>query len=155
MIGWHHQLDGHEFKQALGVGNGQGGQVCCSPWDRKELDTADRLNWIEQLDYWVTLQIHFPSMIRTFSWKLAAIQKTYFILSPHFSYLIDVATDLGFSDIMCQFQVPVNCIVWFPYSLFSLTSLLNDVGVNQKPQDHRGTTWHQQVTFAPTSKRAS
>ena len=44
MIGWHHQLDGHEFKQALGVGNGQGGQVCCSPWDRKELDTADRLN---------------------------------------------------------------------------------------------------------------
>ena len=31
MIGWHHRLDGHEFEQALGVGDGQGGLVCCSP----------------------------------------------------------------------------------------------------------------------------
>ena len=30
MVGWHHQLDGHEFKQALGVGDGQGSLVCCS-----------------------------------------------------------------------------------------------------------------------------
>ena len=39
MVGWHHQLDGHEFEQALGDGEGQGGLVCCSPWGRKELDT--------------------------------------------------------------------------------------------------------------------
>ena len=32
MVGWHHQLDGHEFEQALGAGDGQGGLVCCSPW---------------------------------------------------------------------------------------------------------------------------
>ena len=32
MIGWHHQLNGHEFEQAPGVGDGQGGLVCCSPW---------------------------------------------------------------------------------------------------------------------------
>ena len=32
MVVWHHQLDGHEFEQALGVGNGQGSLVCCSPW---------------------------------------------------------------------------------------------------------------------------
>ena len=32
MVGWHHWLDGHEFEQALGVGNGQGSLVCCSPW---------------------------------------------------------------------------------------------------------------------------
>ena len=32
IVGWHHQLDGHEFEQALGVGDGQGGLVCCSPW---------------------------------------------------------------------------------------------------------------------------
>ena len=32
MVGWHHQLDGHEFEQALGVGDGQGGSLaCCSP----------------------------------------------------------------------------------------------------------------------------
>ena len=44
MVGWHHQHDGHEFEQALGVGDGQGSLVCCSPWDRKESDTTERLN---------------------------------------------------------------------------------------------------------------
>ena len=41
MVGRHHQHDGHEFEQALRVGNGQGGLACCSPWDRKELDTSE------------------------------------------------------------------------------------------------------------------
>ena len=38
MVGWHHQLDGHEFEQVPGVSDGQGGLVCWSPWGRKELD---------------------------------------------------------------------------------------------------------------------
>ena len=38
MIGWHHQLDGHEFEQARGAGDGQGNLACCSPWGCKELD---------------------------------------------------------------------------------------------------------------------
>ena len=37
MVGWHRQLNGHEFEQVLGTGDGQGGQVCCSPWGHKEL----------------------------------------------------------------------------------------------------------------------
>ena len=36
MVGWHHRLDGHEFEQALGVGNGQGSMAHCSPWGHKE-----------------------------------------------------------------------------------------------------------------------
>ena len=44
MVGWHHQLDGHEFEQALGVGDGQGSLTCCSPWGHKESDTTERLN---------------------------------------------------------------------------------------------------------------
>ena len=48
MVGWHHQLDGHEFKQALGVGDGQGSLVCCSPWGRKESDTTEGLNWTDR-----------------------------------------------------------------------------------------------------------
>ena len=44
MVGWHHCLDGHEFEQAPGVGDGQGGLACCSPWGRKESDTTERLN---------------------------------------------------------------------------------------------------------------
>ena len=47
MVGWHHQLDGHEFEQASGVGDGQGSLACCSPWDSKESDTAERLNWTD------------------------------------------------------------------------------------------------------------
>ena len=41
MVGWHHQLDGHEFEQALGFGDGQGGLACCSPWGCKELDMTE------------------------------------------------------------------------------------------------------------------
>ena len=47
MVGWHHRLDGHEFEQALGVGDGQGSLTCCSPWGHKESDTTEQLNWIE------------------------------------------------------------------------------------------------------------
>ena len=43
-VGWHHGLNGHEFEQALGVGNGQGSLVCCSPWGLKLLDMTERLN---------------------------------------------------------------------------------------------------------------
>ena len=44
VAGWHHRLDGHEFEYALGVGDGQGGQVCCDSWGHKELNTTERLN---------------------------------------------------------------------------------------------------------------
>ena len=45
MVGWHHWLYGHEFEQALGVGDGQGSLACSSPWDHKYLDMAEWLNW--------------------------------------------------------------------------------------------------------------
>ena len=44
MVGWHHRLNGHEFEQAAGDGEGQGGQVCCSSWSCKESDTTEQLN---------------------------------------------------------------------------------------------------------------
>ena len=48
MVGWHHWLNGHEFEQALGVGDGQGILACCSPWGCKESDTTEWLNWTDQ-----------------------------------------------------------------------------------------------------------
>ena len=45
MVGWHHGLNGHEFEQALKVGDGQGSLACCSPWGCKESDTTEWLNW--------------------------------------------------------------------------------------------------------------
>ena len=41
IVGWHHQVDGHEFEQALGVGDGQGSLACCSSWGHKELDITE------------------------------------------------------------------------------------------------------------------
>ena len=43
MAGWHHQLNGHEFGWAPGVGDGHGGLACCCSWGRKELDMTKRL----------------------------------------------------------------------------------------------------------------
>ena len=44
IVGGHHQLSGHEFEQTPGDSEGQGSQACCSPWDHKESDRAERLN---------------------------------------------------------------------------------------------------------------
>ena len=43
MVGWHHRLNGHEFEQTPGVGEGQGSPVRCGPWGHKESDTTERL----------------------------------------------------------------------------------------------------------------
>ena len=56
MVGWHHWLDGYEFEQALGIGDGQGSLACCSLWLRKESDTTERLNLCFQL----SLPFRFP-----------------------------------------------------------------------------------------------
>ena len=47
MVGWHHQLNGHEFEWTPRVDDGQGGLACFSPWGHKESDTTERLNWNE------------------------------------------------------------------------------------------------------------
>ena len=50
MVGWHNWRDGHEFEQALGVGDRQGSLVCCTPWGRKEVDMTD--DWTEMIFAW-------------------------------------------------------------------------------------------------------
>ena len=50
MVGWHHWLDGHEFEQVPGVGDGQGSLVCCSSCGEKESDTTEEMNWTELSD---------------------------------------------------------------------------------------------------------
>ena len=59
MAGWYHWVDGHEFEQAPGVGDGQGSLVCCSPWVT-ESDTTEGLNWTEcgMLCLWFLVSYH-------------------------------------------------------------------------------------------------
>ena len=55
MVGWHHRLNGHGFGWTPGVGDGQGGLVCCSSWGHKESDTSERLNWTDwAVRYWAS-----------------------------------------------------------------------------------------------------
>ena len=49
MVGGHHRLDGHEFEQALGVGDGQGSLACCSLWGHKESGMTEQLNWTDSV----------------------------------------------------------------------------------------------------------
>ena len=51
MVGWHHQLDGHESEQALGDGEGQAGLACCSPWGHKQSDMTEQLNNNKDISY--------------------------------------------------------------------------------------------------------
>ena len=59
MVGWHHQLNRHEFEQALGVGEVQGSLACCSPWAHKESDPTEQLNWTFYLLFFNCLLMDF------------------------------------------------------------------------------------------------
>ena len=50
MVGWHHRLNGHGFGWTPGVGDGQGGLVCCSSWGLKESDMTEWLNWADSIE---------------------------------------------------------------------------------------------------------
>ena len=52
MVRWQHLLNGHEFGRTPGVGNGQGGLMCCSSWGCKELDLTEQLNWTDGRESW-------------------------------------------------------------------------------------------------------
>ena len=67
MAGWHHRLDGRESEWTPGVGDGQGGLACCSPWGRKESDMTERLNWTEPIIY-----IYTP--LKFFYWVIVDVQ---------------------------------------------------------------------------------
>ena len=63
MVRWHHQLNGHEFGQTPGVGDGQGGLACCSPWGCKESDMTEQLNLRnkekkKQIRHWLNGVLH-------------------------------------------------------------------------------------------------
>ena len=72
MVGWHHQLDEHEFEQAMGVGDGQGSLACCSPWGHKESDMTERLNWTETMRDHGSVKQSCPRNLSIFSNREAA-----------------------------------------------------------------------------------
>ena len=65
MVGWHHRLNGHEFEQAPGVGEGQGSLVCCSPWGLKESDRTEQLHF----HFLSLLLISMMALEKQWKWK--------------------------------------------------------------------------------------
>ena len=59
MVGWHHWLNGHEFEQTPGDGEGQEGLACCSPWGHKELDTTE---WLDNNNPWPVARLQEPAL---------------------------------------------------------------------------------------------
>ena len=68
MVRWHHRLHGYEFEQALGVGQGQGSLVCCSPLGRTESEMTEWLNWIDINYILIKLGVAKDQMIREHHW---------------------------------------------------------------------------------------
>ena len=86
-VGWHHQLDGHEFEWSLGAGDGQGGLACCSPWDPKESNTTKQLNWTSCIEgrfftLWATREGP-KSGLRPGN-SISNISRSLLPLAPHF-----------------------------------------------------------------------
>ena len=79
MVGWQNRLDGHEFEQALGVGDRQGSLECCSLWGYKELDVTEPLIWHE-------LEVVFSAS----SWKLVLYGSS--TLQAYIAYLTQRAS---------------------------------------------------------------
>ena len=72
MAGWHHWLDRHEFEWTPGVGDGQGGQVCCDSWGCKDSDRTEQLNWTElnNEQCWASFHV-FVSHLYVFFWEMS------------------------------------------------------------------------------------
>ena len=82
MVGWHHRFNGHEFGWTLGVDDGQGGLVCCSPWGRKELDMTQWLNWTGVSMLFSQRLFESVNFSWKWNWELdISFQNTYFVLS--------------------------------------------------------------------------
>ena len=72
MVGWHCQINGHEFEQALGVSGGQGSLVCCSPLGSKELDMTHQLSTHTHTNVYTILKIFHYRI----NWKRPSLEKT-------------------------------------------------------------------------------
>ena len=77
MIGWHHQLNGHEFKEIPGHSEGQGGLTCCTLWGYKELNMTQRLitNSMSSTNYhfWIKLKENENRILKRYSKFMAAL----------------------------------------------------------------------------------
>ena len=125
MARWHHRLDGHEFGWTPGVGDGQGGLVCCDSWGYKESDTTERLNWTEINTCRLLLFFHV-NMLLFFSF-LFLLEYNCFMLLCHILLYSKVSQPyvyiypffFGFPSHLGHYRAPsrVPCAIYNRFSL--------------------------------------
>ena len=87
VVGWHHRLNGHEFEQTLGDGEGQGSLVCCSPWGHKESDMTEQLNWTDSK-----------------AWN----RKSMFLFALEFRKESDMTEWLNWTELKKELRIPIQ-----------------------------------------------
>ena len=131
MVGWHYQLSGHEFELAPGVGEGQGGLACCSPWGCKELDMIEQLNWTGSLDF-------FCFHIWVEYWLLLGLQSGSFLTrtKPLGLLVLELANSLCKS-----WDTPVSIIVWINSWMLGAGALGRPRGMVRVGRREEGSEW--------------
>ena len=118
MVGWHHWLDGHEFEQAPGVGDGQGGLACCSPWGHKESDMTEQLNWTETFYIMASTPTLLPDTYEELPEGLFIKLVNKWI---HELELAEKQGNLDTSSWKVVLQSPFSNLFLFPFIYFSTT----------------------------------
>ena len=80
MAWWHHWLDGRESEWTPGVGDGQGGLVCCDSWGHKESDTTERLNWTDVIVYLIQFIFFQKNQSQVHSISRISLSAVFFIV---------------------------------------------------------------------------
>ena len=85
MVGWHHRLNGHEFEQTLGDGEGQGSLECCRPCGHKESDIAQQQNNNNRIDWFDLLAVQgtLKSLFQHYSSEVSILQCSAFSVQCH------------------------------------------------------------------------
>ena len=105
VVGWHHRLNGLEFEQALGVGDGQESLVCCSPWRHKELDTTEQVNWTDWTTKPLTNSIHICS-----GWDWCQLEYLPYVSLLPIPYLWEIySTAQWMQKFIYSFIIEIGC----------------------------------------------
>ena len=132
VVGWHHELQGHEFEQAPGVGDGQGSLACCSPWGRKKSNMTYQLNWTEQLvinlftcsvSSWISLGNLCVSRNLSISSRLSYLLAYLICCSSYSLYFCKVYSNVFISFLIlmiCAFSLFFLCQFFVLVKFFSI-----------------------------------
>ena len=150
MVGWHHWLDGQQFGQVSGVGDGHGGLMCCSPRGHRESDTTEKLNWTElnELDVMI-LVFWILSFKPAFSLSSFTFIKRLFSSSLLPAIRVVSSVYLRLLIFLLTIWIPACASSSLVFHMMYSTYKLNKQGDNIQPWHSSFPVWNQSVVPCP------